>query len=59
MSAYITVTDAAGNVLLRRPATEAEVISALRAADRAQIEARAAMERIARERLDLEAGDFD
>ena len=51
MSAYITVSDAAGRVLFRRPATDEEVMSALDAAQTAEIEAQAAMERIADERI--------
>jgi hypothetical protein len=56
--AYITVTDAAGRVLFRRPATPQEVDDALRSADTAQSEGEAAMDRIAYERLfsELNAG---
>ncbi len=50
MRAYITVADAAGRVLLRRPATEAEVLSAIQAAETAEIEGFAALERITRNR---------
>jgi hypothetical protein len=50
MKAFITVSDAAGRVLFRRPATEAELSSAIHAAQTAEIEATAAMERIADER---------
>lgn len=57
--AYITVTDAAGRVLFRRPATEAEVDDALRAAGEAEREGSEAMDRIAQERLAAELGDFD
>ncbi len=57
MRAFITVADAAGRVLLRRPATEAEVIAAVQAAETAEIEARAALERIARERLAAERAE--
>jgi hypothetical protein len=55
MTAFITVTDAAGRVLFRRPATEAEVMDALRAADTAEFEAQAAMDRIADERAYMES----
>jgi hypothetical protein len=51
MDAFITVSDAAGRVLFRRPATDAEVMRAIRAAEAAEAEGRAAMERIARERI--------
>jgi hypothetical protein len=47
---YVTVTDAAGRVLFRRPATAAEVGQALAAAADAERGAHAALERIARER---------
>ncbi|MGD0471616.1 MAG: hypothetical protein ABSB70_00165 [Candidatus Velthaea sp.] len=50
MDAFITVSDAAGRTLFRRPATAEEVHNAVLAAQAAEIEARAAMERIARER---------
>lgn len=59
MSAFITVTDAAGRVLFRRPATEAEVADALRAADMAEAEGDAAMERIAAERAFMERTEAD
>ncbi len=49
--AYITVTDAAGRVLFRRPATPQEVDDALRSADTAASEGEAAMDRIAHDRL--------
>jgi hypothetical protein len=49
--AYITVTDAAGRVLFRRPATAQEVSDALRSADEAYSEGEAAMERIAYDRM--------
>jgi hypothetical protein len=49
--AYITVTDAAGRVLFRRPATQREVEDALRSADEATREGEAAMERIAYDRM--------
>jgi hypothetical protein len=49
--AYITVTDAAGRVLFRRPATPVEIQDALRSADVAHGEGEAAMDRIARDRL--------
>jgi len=54
MPAFITVSDAAGRVLFRRPATEAEMHGAMQAAEIAQAEGRAAMERIARERVQAE-----
>jgi hypothetical protein len=54
MDAFITVSDAAGRTLFRRPATDEEVCNAVLAAEAAEIEARAAMERIARERAALE-----
>lgn len=53
MSAYITVSDAAGRVLLRRPATDEEVMSAVRAAQTAESESQAAMQRLA------ERAEFD
>jgi hypothetical protein len=59
MTAFITVTDAAGRVLFRRPATEAEVMDALRAADTAEFEAQAAMDRIADERAYMESLEPD
>jgi len=59
MSAFITVSDAAGRVLLRRPATDAEVMSAIHAAQTAEIEGRAAMERIAQERIDFEQAEAE
>jgi len=55
MTAFITVTDAAGRVLFRRPATDAEVMDALRAAETAEFEAQAAMRRIADERAYMES----
>jgi hypothetical protein len=57
MSVFITVSDAAGRVLFRRPATDAEVMSAIRAAEAAEIEGRAAMERIAQERAAMERNE--
>jgi hypothetical protein len=57
MRAFITVADAAGRVLLRRPATEAEVLSAIQTAETAEIEAFAALERIARERIALQSAE--
>lgn len=57
MDAYVTVTDAAGRVLLRRRATPGEIAEALRAADDAERNARAALIRIARERGLLDADD--
>ncbi len=59
MGAFITVSDAAGRVLLRRPATDVEVMSAIAAAEAAEAEGRAAMERIARERDSLAADGDD
>jgi hypothetical protein len=50
MTPFITVTDASGRVLFRRPATDAEVENALRAAADAEREGEAAMRRIAAER---------
>jgi hypothetical protein len=50
MEAYITVTDAAGRVLLRRPATPEEIAEALRAADDAEQSARSVLAQIAEER---------
>jgi hypothetical protein len=49
--AYITVTDAAGRVLFRRPATPREVDDALRSAQTAQREGEDALDRIAYDRL--------
>jgi hypothetical protein len=51
MGAFITVSDATGRVLFRRPATVDEVNNAVRAAQAAEVEAQAAMARIARERI--------
>ena len=50
MEAYVTVTDAAGRVLLRRPATSEEIAEALRAADGAEQNARATLSQIAEDR---------
>ncbi len=50
MSAYVTVTDAAGRVLFRRPATDAEILEAIQVADAADAEAHASLRRIAAER---------
>jgi hypothetical protein len=50
MDAFITVSDASGRVLFRRRATADEVHNAVRAAAAAEVEAGAAMERIAQER---------
>lgn len=47
--AFITVTDASGRVLFRRPATAEEVDDAIRASEVAEREGQAAMERIASE----------
>jgi len=49
--AYITVADASGRVLFRRAATADEVDEALRAADEAEREGQAAMDRISSERF--------
>ena len=57
MEAYVTVTDAAGRVLFRRPATAQEIAEALRAADDAERNARAALTRIAEERGLLQASE--
>jgi hypothetical protein len=48
--AWITVTDAAGRILFRRPATPAEVIAARQAAGEADAAAQDVMDRIAAER---------
>jgi hypothetical protein len=53
--AYITVADASGRVLFRRAATAEEVDEALRAADEAEREGQAAMDRISSERFFDEA----
>ena len=53
--AYITVADASGRVLFRRPATAEEVEEALRSSDEAEREGQAAMDRIASERFYNEA----
>jgi hypothetical protein len=45
------VTDAAGRVLFRRPATPQEVTDALASADEAEREGEAVMERIAYDRM--------
>jgi hypothetical protein len=45
------VTDAAGRVLFRRPATQQEVTDALRSADEAASEGEAAMDRITYDRM--------
>jgi hypothetical protein len=47
---YVTVTDAAGRVLFRRPATQAEIEEAMQVADAADSEAEAGLKRIAAER---------
>jgi hypothetical protein len=59
MGAFITVSDACGRVLFRRPATDEEIRSALRAAEEAETEGRAALERIAREREAAEPQSVD
>lgn len=48
--AYVTVTDAAGRVLFRRPATEAEIEEARQIAKAADAEAHALLKSIAKER---------
>lgn len=48
--AFITVSDAAGRVLFRRRATEAEIAEAVRAADQADEGAQAALLEVAGER---------
>lgn len=48
--AYVTVTDAAGRVLFRRPATEAEIEEARQIAKSADAEANAVLKMIAKER---------
>src|SRR5690348_12477456 len=48
--AYVTVTDAAGRVLFRRPATEAEIEEARSIAKSADAEAQAVLMAIAKER---------
>lgn len=53
--AYITVADASGRVLFRRPATADEVDEALRSAEEAEREGQAAMDRIGAERFYGEA----
>jgi hypothetical protein len=57
--AFITVTDAAGRVLFRRPATDAEVADALGSAAVADREGQAAMDRIAHDRLAAELANFE
>jgi hypothetical protein len=57
MSVFITVSDAAGRVLFRRLATDEEMMTALRAAETAEREGHAAMERIAEERRAYESGE--
>jgi hypothetical protein len=58
MGAYITVSDAAGRVLFRRPATDDEVMSALQAAQTCEVESQAALDRIAQERSDAAAAEM-
>jgi hypothetical protein len=48
--AYVTVTDAAGRVLFRRPATEAEIEEARQIAKSADAEAQSVLKAIAKER---------
>ena len=50
LPAYVTVTDAAGRVLFRRAATQAEIEEAMQVADSADAEAQAVLKRIAEER---------
>ncbi len=52
MEAYVTVTDAAGRVLFRRPATGEEIAEALVAADRAERNARETLADIGAQRRD-------
>jgi len=59
MAAFITVTDAAGRVLFRRAATDAEVREAVRAAEQAEREGEEAMRRIADERSGMESTEAD
>ncbi len=59
MSAFITVTDAAGRVLFRRAASDAEVRDAVRAAEVAEAESEEAMRRIADERALPESLEAD
>jgi hypothetical protein len=59
MTAFITVTDAAGRVLFRRAATDAEVQEAVRAAQLAEIEGEEAMRQIADERTIMERMEAD
>lgn len=56
MEAYVTVTDASGRVLFRRPATPREIAEALRAADEAERNARETLAGIAAERGLLDEG---
>ncbi|HXP93445.1 MAG TPA: hypothetical protein VN905_08225 [Candidatus Binatia bacterium] len=50
--AFITVSDAAGRVLFRRRATDAEMAEAVHAADEADAGAQAAMQEIATQRYE-------
>ncbi len=59
MTAFITVTDAAGRVLFRRAATDAEVREAVRAAEVAEVEGEEAMRQIADERVLMERMEAD
>jgi len=59
MTAFITVTDAAGRVLFRRAATDAEVRDAVRAAEVAEAEGEEAMRQIADERSLMERMEAD
>jgi len=51
--AYVTVTDAAGRVLFRRAATQAEIEEAIAVAQAADAEAEAALKRIAGRRTQV------
>lgn len=50
LPAYVTVTDAAGRVLFRRLATDAEVEEAIQIAKAADVEAESVLKRIAKDR---------
>ncbi len=54
MGAFITISDASGRTLYRRPATDEEVRGALRAAQVADAEAHAALERMQTESRESE-----
>lgn len=59
MEAFVTVTDASGRVLFRRPATAREIVEALRAADDAERNARETLAGIAAERGLIDAPVVD